>query len=863
MLPRSKKRAVIFAAIFVFIVLVVVPYINIEKYRGYVASSLSQALGRNVTVESVELKTLPVPGLLLKGVVIADDPSISAEPMLRDDAPEGVLATLRISSLWRARLEIATLKLRYPSLNLVRASDGRWNIESVLERVRQTPAAPTATKRPEARTRFPYIEATGGRINLKVGQEKKVFALGDADFALWAPAENEWRMRLEARPLRTDANLSDTGAIKIEGSWKRADQLRDTPLNFRFWWEDGQLGQLTLLIYGSDMGWRGGVRVSGLVLGTPENLKIVTDARLDDFRRYDIATSEALPFQSHCDAFYSVSQHLLHHVYCQAPTGGGIVIARGSLGTGSSNRSMDLTISAENVSARFLATLTRHVKKDIPEDVQATGSMNSTLTVRAKENGVRTWAGSGSTSAVQLRSSVLQRPLNIDPVHWSLVGPGTDQALVLSGRNRAAKPPDSLPPPPSPAFKFDPVPIAAGGTSPLTLRGWFTRTSFFAELKGDADVQRLFQIARLAGLPTTASDLSGSANGALRLSGSFREFKPPTYIVDAQLQQMTARISGVASPVSIRSAQFVANETAFVLSKATMSIPGLHSDLALNVTWPKECASGDHGVGNACAMKFDLTADQLNVDEVNSLLNPKAQKRPWYAAIANTVLASSKRSFPEVRATGKVSAGKLIVKGIPAAHFTADLSLSPDGFSLGNAAAEVFGGKYSGELRSDFRGDTPVYISEGKLQNLALNYLSTWMRDDWASGKVSFSYQGKAAGWNAGELLSSAVGVATFEWRDGTLRHIELDSTGKPLQFRVFAGALELKNRALAVTQSKLQTAKSIYQVSGTASLGRELEFRLARDGAPVFSISGPLQRPKVAPLKLPQTQADLANKQF
>src|SRR3954468_3973410 len=235
MLSRSQKRVVLGAAIFVLFVLVVVPFIRVSQYKLSIANALSQTLGRDVTVQDVSLQTFPQPGLLLKGVVIADDPSISPEPMLR---AEQVLATIRVSSLWRWRLEVATLKLSYPSLNLVRTTDGRWNLESLLEQARKIPSAPTANKPEKSRARFPYIEADSGRINLKVGNEKKVFALNDADFSFWLAAENEWRMRLKARPFRTDANLTDTGTIKMEGAWHRAATLHDTPFQLRVWWED-------------------------------------------------------------------------------------------------------------------------------------------------------------------------------------------------------------------------------------------------------------------------------------------------------------------------------------------------------------------------------------------------------------------------------------------------------------------------------------------------------------------------------------------------------------------------------------------------------------------------------------------------
>ena len=68
---------------------------------------------------------------------------------------------------------------------------------------------------------FPYIEATRARINFKIGPEKTHFAFTDARFALWQESENSWGMRLKANPIRTDANLTDTGVINVTGMWQR------------------------------------------------------------------------------------------------------------------------------------------------------------------------------------------------------------------------------------------------------------------------------------------------------------------------------------------------------------------------------------------------------------------------------------------------------------------------------------------------------------------------------------------------------------------------------------------------------------------------------------------------------------------
>ena len=48
-------------------------------------------------------------------------------------------------------------------------SDGRWNLEALLERTAQIPLAPTGKAKTEPRPGFPYIEATSGRINFKSG----------------------------------------------------------------------------------------------------------------------------------------------------------------------------------------------------------------------------------------------------------------------------------------------------------------------------------------------------------------------------------------------------------------------------------------------------------------------------------------------------------------------------------------------------------------------------------------------------------------------------------------------------------------------------------------------------------------------
>jgi AsmA protein len=322
----SKRRIAVAAALLLTLFLL---HPGASRLKSRIAASISAGLARPVEIGSVHLRLLPRPGFDLENLVVYDDPAFGQEPMLR--APE-VTANLRLTSLLRGRLEIARLDLNEPSLNLVHGDSGRWNLEALLERTSHVPLAPTAKAKSEARPAFPYIQVSSGRINFKIGQEKKPYALINADFALWQESENTWGIRLKAEPFRADVNLNDTGILRVNGTWQRAVSLRETPLQFIVEWDRPQLGQLTKFLSGEDKGWRGAVQLGMTLTGTPTNLRLSGDASVRDFRRYDISNGQALPLAAHCDGRYSSLDHVVHEVFCRLPVGNGQLMLKGDVG---------------------------------------------------------------------------------------------------------------------------------------------------------------------------------------------------------------------------------------------------------------------------------------------------------------------------------------------------------------------------------------------------------------------------------------------------------------------------------------------------------------------------------------------------
>src|SRR5208282_2329435 len=408
----------------------------------------------------------------LETLVIHEDPAFGAEPMLR--APE-VTALVRLTSLVRGRLDISRLELTEPSLNLVRREDGRWNWEALLERTERTPLAPTAKSKRESRPGFPYIEASSGRINFKAGQEKKPYALLNADFALWQESENTWGARLKAEPLRTDMNLSDTGQLRMNGTWQRAGSLRETPLQFSLEWDRAQLGQMTKLVSGNDKGWRGEVRLNATLSGIPAAMQIAADTSIQDFHRYDISSGDGLRLMAHCEGRYSSAEGVMHDLFCFAPVGDGMITLRGNAGLPGVHM-VDLALDLESVPVSAVAQLARRAKKNLPVDLVSTGNVQGSFVV--KEDGAARgpeFQGRGEITSLRLQSATTKVELAPGSVPFLLTSGRARGHSALRGKPTRLLDSELLAAPDELHVEYGPFSVALGRPVAAQARGWVAR----------------------------------------------------------------------------------------------------------------------------------------------------------------------------------------------------------------------------------------------------------------------------------------------------------------------------------------------------------------------------------------------------
>lgn len=821
------------------------PFINVNRYRNRVATSISKALGRDVTVSNIELRLLPRPATVLSTFVVADDPSYGPEPMLRADT---VTAYLRLSSLWRGRLEIGTLSLDSPSLNLVRRADGHWNLEELVGRTSQVPSAPTAKVRPESRPRFPYVEATAGRINFKQGQVKKAFAFSDADFALWLESEHEWGVRLEARPVRSDVPVSDTGTLRIEGRFQTTSLLRSTPVSLKVSFTKGQLGQVTTLIYGRDRGWRGGLTSSAVLAGTPASLAVTLEARIDDFRRYDIARGEALPLSIHCSGIYSSPDDSIRDIQCQSPVRPGLLMVRGNF-IGWAGEAYDLGISAEQIPLNRVVALARHTKKDLPEDLTATGSADAEFTVHKNFGASPVWAGGGRTDHLTLQSKVLKQDLDLGELEFSV--PQT--ASQAKGRHlhaRSAQPARNADGGSALRVSVKPFAMPLGAASPAAAGGYFDLQQYQITLRGNAELTRLLNIARAMGIGTPAIGLAGPAQVNLEIAGAFTGFAPPLPSGSLDLRDATAELQGVFEPLQVAAATVTLTDQAVNIGPFMAEFAG-GPVVNGSASFPLICAGRE-----TCILHFDLHTPEVSLARLNRLFNPATQSQPWYHLLA--IGQQDESALMKLHARGHFSAGRAEIGALVASDLTTTIEMNAGTISLKDIRAEVLGGHHTGNWDGDFTAKPPKFFGSGSVSKVAVAQIATLMHDAWASGTLDGQYTLGLMGLDAAALRNSATGSATFKWSGGTLRHIALEGKGTPLSFSSLAGQLSVRNGALSCEDCRLQSGGQVYSLKGNATFARDLDFRLDSSGDVSYAISGPLDKPRVEAVPVPSSEAKL-----
>ena len=490
-MSRLRRFVVVYYVLLALVLLALIPpYISVNRYQRRIATSIGQSLGRPVHLDHVTLNLLPLPGFTLENLVVSEDPAFGSEPVIRANS---VHARLRVSSLWTRRVEFSTISFTEPSVNLVRLANGKWNLESILLQAARIDAAPTAQKKAGPAPRFPYIEATGARVNLKLGEEKIPLALTDAEFALWLPNPQEWRVRIEAQPARTDTDVSDTGNIRVEGTLARAASLNEVPINLDGEWRGAPLGEATRVLLGRDEGLRGEMNLSAKVRGTVGDSTMQMRLQLNAVRRADFVPERPLSIDLECLTHATNAFHVFSEIRCSWPpavlSNTPTLVLTGAIPDVHKLNTANLKIDTQGIPARTMVDWLHVASSRVPADVSAQGSLTGRVAYSPDSVPGARWDG-----LIQVTGASLQSPLSgLSPLtvgDMLLRSSQSIQEAAQLSRRRGR----SVVSAPNETFLLAPTSLMLGGKDPAIIDGRFDGSGYTLHLAGMVVLSRLIAL---------------------------------------------------------------------------------------------------------------------------------------------------------------------------------------------------------------------------------------------------------------------------------------------------------------------------------------------------------------------------------
>lgn len=824
---RRKRKYWLLPAIVVLVLaaLLLPPLLNLGRYQHRIAGSISRSLGRPVEMSSVKLRLLPAPGLDISNFVIDEDPAFGAEPTLR--APS-MVAYLRLTSLWRGRLEVSRINLDQPSLNLVRDAQGRWNIGTVLLQAARIPNAPTGQRHAGPAPRFPYIEASDGRINFKKGDEKKPFSLLNADFSMWLASPGEWQLRVDAQPVRTDLDLdlAETGTLRINGSLRRAATVDQMPVNLHADWSNAPLGQISRLLLGQNTGWRGDLRIQADAAGTIDSLHLKTRLRIADMHRQEFAPPEPLNVDATCQANYLRASRSLNNAACVWPVGTGQFLLTGSVAD-FSHPEPALTLSIDKMPASFALRALRVVRLGAAPSVSASGTVNGHFAF----SGAGPLTGQATVQALQLTAPGFAKPVAIPALHFVSAGVAQRPAAHRRRKGRPAPQPA--------AILLEGFPLTIGPT-PLTLGGQFTAAGFALHLGGSSQIKDLLALGHDFGW-LQAESAALEPQGTAALDVTIRGPWLPSVAPSSQMEPGTAGVT--EGTLSLQNAvyqpAFLAEPVEIASAEASLS-PGEavwnpvaavyhHIPVQLSVSDPLGCEPPAD-----CAAHFNASVDSLDAAALHSALLGAGEHGELLAQILARFDGHTAH-WPAL--AGTVHANMLTLGRLAVNNATASLAIEGRLLHIVDFTGQALGGTLHAAGSVDATAGAPAYSLNLQLARASTAGLAAIFKEKWGAGTLSASGKLEMSGYSAAQLASSAKGAFHADWIKGALpaakssllAHFDRWSTNGTFSDKVFH-----------VEHSLLVRGAESVPVTGTIGFDRTLDLTLGAQS----TITGTLQHP-------------------
>src|SRR6476661_7040917 len=770
-----RKLGIAIAVIVVLLIaaVLIVPHlIDVNQYHGQIQSQLEKRLGRQVTLGNMGLRLFP-PAFDVENTTIAEDPHFATgRPFATADK---LAVSVKFWPLLQKQLDVNSLELVHPHIELVRNAQGVWNFatlgqESKPTAAQKTPAqAPTPTtttgpqgsqspagKQPAGQLSLANLFINDGQVaitDLQKHQSRAVYDHIDLNVNDFAP-DQQFSMKLTA-------HLPGEGkqALWLEGKGgpiTEADML-NTPFDGTLRLDQVSTGAAQKFLNsqslnGIDAVLTGSAKVknSGGKLASNGTIK-VENARI---RKVNVGYPIALDYDVADDLTNDVIQ--IHKG--DLKLGATPISLAGTVNTKPTPSQIDLKVTASNASIAEMARLASAFGVAFGKDVDVKGQVNANIQARGAMDKP---ALNGQLSArnLDISGKEIPQPVKVNDITLALT-----PEIVRSNEFAAT-------------------------TGSTTVNVSFAlsqysapNSSIIATLRApNARIGELINIDKAAGV-SAVDGMSGDGTLTLdaKAQGPTKNLSALNFDGTGKISNATLKMPSLTKPLQIKNSDIRFSQNSASLQN-------------IAITLGQTNAGGTITLKNfeAPQVQFALNADKVNVAELQQIFSATPAQPAKRASFWRLVPEANAQTKAEPSLLTKMTGGGTVAIGVIQyddlllnnAH--ANVTLDHGLIKMNPVTADVYGGKETGAITIDMRPAQPVYNVNLKTEKVDANKLISSVSDvkQTLYGLLSSNVNASFSSSSADTIARSLNGNMAINLTNGKLMNLdllhELASVGK------------------------------------------------------------------------------------
>lgn len=763
---RKVLIAVVVLIILVIAAVLALPHIiDVNQYRGQIQAELQKRLNRPVQLGNMDLSVIPL-AVRVDNVSIGDDPNFHSNTAFAQ--VQRLDVHVKLFPLLAKNIEVSSLSLQRPKIELIRNASGVWNFAS-LGHNSNAPQANQVPPSQPAQQQQPTQPSPASEAASQGGFELSELQIADGQIAVTDYQKHQSRAVYDHidltlkdyapnKPFALDvtAHLPGKGTQTLQLSGKGGpindSQMLNTPFSGTVKFNEVSLAGAqkflnTLALENSDAVITGSTDFStGSGKASAKGSLKLNDAVIH-------GVNVGYPIQADFDVADDLNTDIIQINQGELKLGSTPVSVKGTLNTRPTPMIVDVNFSTNNASIQEAARLASAFGIAFSPNTKIAGQI--TANVHAQ----------GPTDHLALNGNVNGRNLEV-------TGSDIPQPVKVPAIDLAMTPQD---------IRSNSFTATSGAT---TLAGQIALSQYAtpspnidATLKTvNGKVEELLSIAKAYGLGATEG-MSGSGSVSLDVhaTGPIKNSNAMNFSGTGALQNASIKTPQLTQALNVKNANLQFTQNLANLNNLVASLGSSN-------------ANGNLSISNFQApnLRFALNVDKLIVAELQKITASAPAPAPAKKAEANWSLVPRADAAPAAQpqvsllekatGSGTISVGSVVYDRTTLTNVKSNVSLDHGVIQLSPLTAQVYGGQINGAISIDERHPTAAYTVNAKLTGADANQLLSAVSNnkDTVYGTLAANVNQTFSTPASGDITQTLNGPFAFTLTNGKLMKIDL-----------------------------------------------------------------------------------------